>query len=128
VEKRQSFPDATSDGLSREGSPGDIPDIPKWEQRGGSVLAAILCQEPWGTYFPTIWLAIDHQGDVLHGSLGAYPNHKGNGTMLADLFNDHSIPEEIPIPMDREQNVIRFPEGRLDWAEIGHDSLSKLGR
>jgi hypothetical protein len=33
--------------------------------------------------------------------------------MLADLFNDHGIPEEIPIPMNREQNVIRLPEGGL---------------
>jgi len=54
------------------------------------------------TYFPTIWLTIDHQGDVLHDPIGAHPDHERNGTMLADLFNDDGIPEEIPISTNRE--------------------------
>jgi hypothetical protein len=87
--------------------------MPKREQRSREVLATVLRQKPWGMYFPTIRLTIDHQGEVLHGSIGAYPDHKGNRTMLADLFNDHGIPKEIPIPMNREQNVIRLPEGGL---------------
>src|SRR5262245_4565631 len=46
--------------------------------------------------------------------------------MLADLFDDHGIPQEVLGSTDREQHVIRLPEGGSGWAKHGHDGLPEL--